>query len=185
MKRALLPMAVCAALAAAPALAGQAAQQPATGTQVAAAAATLSKSDQTFVHQAAVAGMAEVAEAQLALDKAKSDEVKQFAQRMIDDHTKANDQLKQLAAAKQITLPAALDAKHKAEQARLEKLSGAAFDHAYIQNQVKAHQQAVALFRTESETGGDPELKQFAAQTLPILQQHHDAVVALAKNRTS
>lgn len=184
MKRALLPIAVCAALAAAPALAGQAAPSPAT-TQLAAAMATLSKSDQTFVHQAAIAGMAEVAEAQLALSKAQRDDVKQFAQRMIDDHTKANDQLKQLAAAKQITLPTALDAKHKAEQARLEKLSGAAFDRAYIEAQVKAHQQAVSLFKTEAEKGGDAELKQFATQTLPILQQHHDAVVALAKNQTS
>jgi putative membrane protein len=184
MKRALLPISVCAALAAAPVLAGQATPN-AAHTQLAAAMATLSKSDQTFVHQAAIAGMAEVAEAQLAVSKAQRDDVKQFAQRMIDDHTKANDQLKQLAAAKQVSLPTALDAKHKSEQARLEKLSGAAFDRAYIEAQVKAHQQAVSLFKTEAEKGGDPELKQFAAQTLPILQQHHDAVVALAKNRTS
>jgi putative membrane protein len=185
MKQLILPIAVCAALAATPAMAGQAATAAPGDTQLAAATTTLSKADQTFIHQAAIAGMAEVAEAQLAVSKAQRDEVKQFAQRMIDDHTKANDELKQLLAGKQVTVPTTLDAKHKQEQARLEKLSGAAFDRAYIENQVKAHQQAVALFKNESETGKDPELKQFAAKVLPTLQEHHDAVVALAKNQTS
>src|SRR5512140_2380360 len=94
-------------------------------------------SDQVFVKKAAVGGMAEVELGTLAKDKASSDQVKQFANRMVTDHGKANDELKTLAQNKNITLPTDLDAKHKAVRDRLSKLSGEQFDRAYMQAMLK------------------------------------------------
>jgi putative membrane protein len=128
--------------------------------------------DQMFVTEAASGGMAEVQLGKMATEKASSSEVKQFGQRMIDDHSKANDQLKQLAANKGLTLPNEPSAKDKATEKRLSKLSGHAFDKAYMADMLKDHQKDVAAFQRESTTGRDPEIKQFAAQTLPILQEH-------------
>jgi putative membrane protein len=133
--------------------------------------------DQTFVTQAAQGGTAEVAKAKLALTKAASAEVKQFAQRMVDDHTKANEELKALATSKQITLPA--DAPPPA-MAKLEKLEGAAFDQAYIADQMQDHQKAITLFEREAKAGTDAEVKAFAEKTLPTLKQHHALVRELS-----
>ena len=85
--------------------------------------------------------------------------------------TKANDELKGLAAKKNVTLPASLDAKHKALQQKLEKQKGAAFDSAYMEEMVKDHQQAVALFQREAKSGKDPDTKAWAEKTLPTLQE--------------
>src|SRR5690242_9473059 len=93
--------------------------------------AGMTMSDQHFMKKAAQGGMAEVELGQLAVQKASSDQVKQFGQRMVDDHTKANDQLKQLAAQEHVQLPTQPAAKDKATKARLEKLSGKEFDQAY------------------------------------------------------
>jgi len=128
--------------------------------------------DQTFVMKAAQGGMAEVELGQLATQKASSDEVKQFGQRMVDDHSKANDQLKQIANQKGIATPTKLSSKDAATKARLEKLSGEQFDHAYMQTMVRDHTKDVAEFRTESKTAKDPELKNFVSQTLPTLEDH-------------
>lgn len=128
--------------------------------------------DRHFVTEAAVGGMAEVELGKLAAEKASKDEVKKFGQRMADDHGKANDELKSLAQSRQITLPAAIDAKHKATIDRLSKLSGEAFDRAYVQETLKDHQKDVAAFRTESKSGKDPEVKAWAGKTLPTLEEH-------------
>jgi putative membrane protein len=129
-------------------------------------------SDQKFVTKAAEGGMAEVELGKLAADKATNPEVKQFAQRMVDDHGKANDELKSIASKKNITLPTDLDAKDKALRDRLSKLSGAAFDRAYMQAMVKDHRTDVNEFRTESKSGRDGDVKAWAAKTLPTLEQH-------------
>jgi putative membrane protein len=125
-----------------------------------------------FVEHAAQDGMAEVALAQLALAKGQDADVKQFAQLMVDDHSKANQELTSLATAKGIKTPTDTDAKHKAAADRLSKLSGAAFDQAYIQGMVDDHDHAVTLFRGYAEGGDDPELKAWAAKKLPTLQNH-------------
>lgn len=137
-----------------------------------AAAASHAAGDNHFVMDAASGGMAEVELGKLAADKATKDEVKKFGQRMADDHGKANDELKSLAQSKSITLPTATDAKHKATIDRLSKLSGEAFDRAYVQEMLKDHQKDVAAFRTESKSGKDPEVKAWAAKTLPTLEEH-------------
>jgi len=128
--------------------------------------------DHHFVMDVAMDGMAEVELGQLAQQRAESSEVKQFAQRMIDDHGKANDEVKSLASSKNITLLTGVDAKHKATHDRLAKLSGAAFERAYMQTMVTGHQNAVKAFRQESSTGKDADIKAFAAKTLPTIEDH-------------
>jgi putative membrane protein len=135
-----------------------------------------SSPDHMFVMEAAQGGMAEVALGRLAGEKASSDRVKQFGQRMVSDHSKANDELKALAQTKSISIPADLDAKHKATQDRLSKLSGAAFDRAYIQEMVADHKKDVADFRKESQSGSDSEVKAWAGKTLPTLEEHYKMV---------
>lgn len=134
--------------------------------------AGMGDTDSTFLKKAAQGGLAEVELGQLATQKASSEEVKKFGQRMVDDHTKANEQLKQVAAEKKMDLPQTLDAKDKATKARLEKLSGEQFDKAYMRDMVKDHQKDVAEFEHESKMAKDPAIKSFAEQTLPTLREH-------------
>jgi putative membrane protein len=138
--------------------------------------------DQKFVREAAEGGMAEVELGKLAAEKGSSQDVKNFGQRMVDDHGKANDQLKQIASTEGITLPTKLDAKDHAMKTRLSKLSGESFDHAYMQNMVKDHKKDIADFQKESTSGSDPAVKQFASQTLPTLQQHLQQAESIAPN---
>ena len=128
--------------------------------------------DNDFVMKAAQGGMAEVELGNLAVKQASSSKVKQFGQRMVDDHSKANDELKQVASTKGVTLPTTIGAKHQATVNRLSKMSGAEFDKAYMQDMVKDHQEDVAEFKRESTSGDDPDVKAFAAKTLPTLQEH-------------
>lgn len=132
----------------------------------------LAPADKQFIKKAAQGGLAEVQLGQLATEKADSPDVKQFGQKMVDDHSKANDQLKQVASTKGVTVPDQLNAKDAAIKARLEKLSGKAFDRAYMQNMVIDHTKDVSEFRTESKNGKDPDVKNFASQTLPTLKDH-------------
>src|SRR5215468_4069630 len=134
--------------------------------------AGMGDTDSTFVKKAAQSGLAEVELGQLATQKASTEEVKKFGQRMVDDHTKANEELKQVAAQKNIDVPQQLDAKDKATKARLEKLSGEHFDKAYMKNMVNDHQKDVAEFERASKTVKDPAIKNFAQQTLPTLKDH-------------
>src|SRR5213082_834387 len=119
----------------------------------------LSAADQNFVKKAAKGGLAEVELGKLATEKASSDEVKKFGQRMVDDHSKANDQLKQLASSKGIDVPSELNAKDKATKERLSKLSGEQFDRSYMQDMVKDHTKDVSEFQHESKSGKDSEIK--------------------------
>jgi putative membrane protein len=128
--------------------------------------------DKTFVKKAAEGGLAEVELGQLATQKASSEEVKKFGQRMVDDHSKANDQLKQVAEQEHIKLPTEPSAKDKATKARLEKLSGEQFDHAYMRDMVKDHRTDVSEFAHEAKMGKDPAVKSFAESTLPTLREH-------------
>lgn len=128
--------------------------------------------DQKFVMDAAHANMAEVELGKLAADKASSADVKKFAQQMVDDHTKANDELKTIAQNKNITLPSSIDAKHKAVADKLSKLSGDSFDRAYMQEMLKGHGMVATQFRTESKSGKDADVKAWAAKTLPTIEEH-------------
>ncbi len=128
--------------------------------------------DSTFATKAAQGGMAEVKLGELAKEHASSSDVKTFGQRMIDDHTKANDELKTVASKKGITLPTDIDAKDQATYDRLSKLNGAAFDRAYMRDMVSDHRTDISEFKKEASSGTDPDLKEFASKTLPTLESH-------------
>jgi putative membrane protein len=129
-------------------------------------------SDQKFVMEAAMGGMAEVELGRLAAQKGASDEVRQFGQRMVDDHSKANEELMRVASGKGWTPPAALDAKHQAEMQRLSAMSGERFDKEYVKMMVKDHKKDVGEFQKEAGRGTDADVKAFASSTLPTLQEH-------------
>jgi putative membrane protein len=128
--------------------------------------------DHSFVEKAAIGGMAEVELGNLAQQKASSDQVKQFASRMVQDHGKANDELKQIASSKGMDLPTALDKKHRGDVDRLGKMSGAQFDRAYMSHMVDDHKKDVADFKKASTSAKDSDVKGFASKTLPTLQEH-------------
>jgi putative membrane protein len=127
----------------------------------------------TFVDEAAQGGLAEVELGKLAADRAASPDVKQFGQRMVDDHSKANDELARLASSKGITAPTSVtNPKDQAMIDRLEKLSGSAFDRAYMQAMVSDHDHDVGAFKHYAEHGDDGDLKAWAQKTLPTLEEH-------------
>ena len=132
----------------------------------------LTNPDSMFVTKAAQGGMAEVQMGQLATQNAENADVKSFGQQMVDDHTKANDQLKSLISSKGVTLPTSLDAKDQATYDRLSKLHGAAFDRAYMADMVRDHRADIAEFEKEASSGTDSDIKKFASDTLPTLKHH-------------
>ena len=147
-------------------------------------ASGVSAADQKFMDKAAQGGMAEVEMGQLAEQNGGSQNVKDFGKRMVDDHSKANDQLKQLASQKGVTLPTGLDAKDEATKNRLSKLQGAAFDKAYMKDMVMDHKQDVAEFKKESMSAHDSDLKSWAGQTLPTLESHLQQAEKIDANTT-
>jgi len=129
--------------------------------------------------EAAAGGLAEVRLGTLAQERAVDTDVKQFGRRMVDDHTKANDELKSLASQKKVTLPKDIDAKHKVTYDRLSKLSGKAFDRAYMDAMLKDHREDVAEFQKAARSS-DPDVQAFASKTLPTLEQHLSAAEQMA-----
>jgi putative membrane protein len=132
----------------------------------------LGSADRDFMMKAAVGGMAEVELGRMAAQKAASSDVKTFGKHMVDDHSKANDELKQLASQKGVALPTEVDAKHKETMDRLSKLNGAAFDSAYVSEMVKDHTEDVSEFEKEANQGQNSDVKEWAAKTLPTLRNH-------------
>ena len=126
----------------------------------------VARGDQHFMKEAAEGGMAEVQLGQLASQRASSDSVKQFGKQ------KAADELKQLASQKGVALPTSLDRGHQRLYDRLSKLSGADFDRAYMKEMVKDHDRDVKAFQKEANSGKDPDLKAWAAKTLPTVKDH-------------
>jgi putative membrane protein len=134
--------------------------------------AGVAASDTTFLKKALAGGIAEVEFGRLAVAKASSPGVKQFGQRMIDDHGKSNDQLTQVAATEHISLPQGLSPKDKATKSGLENLSGADFERAYMNEMVRDHKKDVSEFERQSKSAFDQAVRSFAAQTLPTLREH-------------
>lgn len=136
------------------------------------AAPRVSARDRTFFDDAARGGMAEVTLGGLAKERAQRDEVKQFAQRMIDDHSKAGEELNQIGAKLNLTAPRELPRQHRAMMDKLGRLSGAAFDKQYMQHMLEDHKKDVAAFRKQADMGTDGALKSFALNKLPTLESH-------------
>ncbi|KTT31645.1 membrane protein [Pseudomonas oryzihabitans] len=148
----------------------------AAGAGLAQAADKLSPAQ--FVDDASAKGIAEIEAGKLALDKSQSQDIKSFAQQMIDDHTKANEQLKSLAQQKKLEVSSDAELMDKAK-AMILQVRDDSFDRSYANNQVMAHEQTIAIFRTEAETSKDAELKAFAQKTLPTLEHHLQEAKAL------
>lgn len=134
-----------------------------------------------FTEQAVASNLYEIVSSQLVLLKSQNADIKAFAQKMIDDHTKVGADMKAAAASQGVTLPAAPSAAQQAEINRLNGLSGEAFDSAYVADQLKAHADKIALFQGYSTTGPLGAIKDFATKTLPVLQTHSDMVEKLKK----
>ena len=142
--------------------------------------APVSQEDADWSAKVANANMTEIELSKVAQDKATSQRLKDFAGMMVTDHTKAGDQLKQLAAAKNITLPANLDDKSQKKLDNLNKKSGKDFDKAYTDDMLDGHEDAVDAFQKGSNNLQDADLKGFATQTLPVIQMHQDSIKAIA-----
>ncbi len=132
----------------------------------------LSSAEQHFINNAASGGLAEVQLGQLAAQKASDSQVKAFGQRMVDDHTKANNELTSLASSKGMTPPTSPKATDQAMKDKLSGLSGQQFDKQYMDAMVTDHTHDVSEFQKMANGAKDPELKAFAAKTLPTLQDH-------------
>jgi putative membrane protein len=144
----------------------------ATLTLAYAATTDLSHHDKKFMEEAASGGMMEVQLGNYAATHASSDAVKNFGQRMVTDHTQVNNQLKTVAQNKNFTLPTQMNHKNQSDFDKLTKLSGADFDRQYITHMIHDHHKDIKEFQKEADKGSDPDVKAFASNTLPILQQH-------------
>jgi len=137
--------------------------------------------DETFVKVAARGGLAEIKLGKLAMDQGSSEAVKAFGTRMVAEHTNAGDKLKEVAKEEQIGLPTDISARNQAAYDRLSKLSGADFDQAYAQDMVKDHQQDLRDFQREANHGNDDVIRGFAAETVPMIQQHLEQAKEMLK----
>lgn len=141
----------------------------------------LSKDDQQFVQKAAQGGMMEVRLGEVASQKAMSPQVKELGSMMVKDHSKANNELKDLAGKKGFALSTELESKHQSTVDRLGKLSGEEFDKAYVNEMVSAHKKDVDLFEKAAKSADDADLKAWAGKTLPTLQGHLQHVQGMKK----
>jgi putative membrane protein len=171
MKRRVIPMAAAALAMGAALIAQQPSHETQAGKNDPAVASTRSALS-GFARKAATGGLAEVELGRLAAQKGSSDRVREFGQRMVEDHGKANAELQQAARDQGIDLPAEIDAKQQATIDRLSKLSGTAFDQAYMRDMVKDHEHDVAEFERAAKSGEDSPIRRFAQQTLPTLRDH-------------
>lgn len=172
--RSLTSMYLAVAIGCATPLLAQAADPPAEPMEPSAVGKMMmSAKDKDFFPAAASAGMLEIETSKLALATSQNADVKTFAQKMVDDHTKAAEELKALAATKETTLPTEMSKHHQMMYDHLkDEKPGKDFDSAYQNTQVVAHKEAVTLFSKVSTSSKDPEVKAFAAKMLPTLQHH-------------
>ena len=199
MKTAILAAAI--GLAAAGALSAQTATPPTADTSAAvptvptdgatttapAATATVGSTDvaisaltpQEFVNRAASSGMFEVMSSELALERAATPSVKEFAQMMVTDHTKANDELKIVAAANGLTVPAEMSGTPADDGEMLQNADAGVFEQSYVDMQIKAHSTAIDLFSAQAQATTNPELAAFAQKTLPTLQSHREMLTGM------
>ena len=135
---------------------------------------------ESFASQAAIIGKAEIELGQIALKNTQDAGVRKYAERMVKDHSAADKKLKAIAAKESLQLPQSLDQEHETLKTKLQSLKGADFDRAYVKAMANGHDKAVALFESASQQTQMPgELKQFAASTLPTLEEHKEMAHSL------
>ena len=140
-----------------------------------------SPADKMFVKDALKGGMAEVKLGQLAADKGSSDDVKQFGQKMVEDHTKMGDQMKGVAGQIGVTPPTMVSPADKALETRLQALSGDAFDKAYIRAMVKDHRKDLMDFKKEASSGKSSAVKDAASQGSNVIAEHLKMIEDIAR----
>ena len=140
----------------------------------------LAAGDASFIQTASQGNMAEIQAAQLADQTSKSKAVRAYAEHMIKDHTANEDQLKQLATAKGATVPSGVSDEQQRMMTQLQGEKGRKFDHDYVTGQVQSHEEMLNALQTEAASGSDPDLKSFAAQTVPVVQEHLSEAQKLA-----
>ncbi len=136
--------------------------------------AMVNEQDANFAVKAADANLAEIELGKLALEKATDQRIKDFAQRMVSDHQKANDELMTIATSLHITLPPVISEDHVVKQRKLRDKSGDAFEKGYMDIMVKDHDRAVSLFEDAASDARNTDLQAFAAKTLPTLKKHFE-----------
>jgi putative membrane protein len=142
---------------------------------------TISMADTNFILAAAQGGMTEVKLGELAFTNGMRDDVKEFGQMMVKDHTAINDDLKTLAVQKSVTLPDSLDAKHQGMVDKMAAMTGSEFDNAYINAMIKAHQKDAKAFKAESAATQDADIKSFLDKSIPVVEAHLQHVTAMKK----
>ena len=154
-----------------------------TTREAAISATTLNKDDAGFIYDALQGGLLEIKASELALKRGLTGAERDFAQKMVDDHTAVDDELKTIAKAKGVAVPTALDEKKQKKLDALGKEKDQDFAKAYLDCQVSAHKDAVSAFKSASEDSKDVDVKSFAAKHVPHLEQHLETAKALDKNR--
>lgn len=144
----------------------------------------IAKEDRQFIMEAAQGGMLEVQMGKLAQQNGQSDGVKQFGKRLEDDHSKASEELKGIAQKLGVALPASLDKKHQGKVDKLSKVKAQDFDRQFAKDMVSDHEKDVKAFRKEADKGKNAEVKQFASQTVPTLEEHLKMARDLAGSRS-
>lgn len=144
-------------------------------------AGALQLSAEQFAHKAASGNLAEVALGRMTAEKAKRDDVKQFGQRMVQDHSRANEELQAVAQRKGITLPTEPETAEQDKAKELSQLSGEEFDRQYSRHMVEDHRKDVSMYQTMVQTGEDQDIKAYAQKTLPILEEHLRMAQAMAE----
>lgn len=148
----------------------------------------LSQKDIQFATDAYRCGMLNIRLAELTIGKAKSDSVRVLGRQIVIDHTKANEQMKSIAMTKTMAMPDSLSKAGQQHYDDLSKLTGSRFDSAYVQLVITEHKKAIDAFRTQEESGSDPEVRNWASMTLPVLKHHlmiaQDLAVDLDKSKT-
>ncbi len=145
-------------------------------------AAARGMSDKDFVAKAASGSKMEIDLGEIALKQASNNEVKNFAQRMVNDHGMASQELTSIAERERLSVPRDMDRSNSSEVQHLSKLSGPDFDRAYMDHMVKDHQEDIGMFTRMATEGKNPDLKNFAKKTLPTLEDHLRMATAIRNN---
>ena len=134
-----------------------------------------------FMKEAAAGGMMEVDLGNVAMKNSSTQQIKDFGKMMVDDHSKANEQLKSLASVKNIDLPTMVNSDKQEKIDKLTKETGADFDKDYVKMMVDDHKEDIDHFKDALDKAKDPDIKAFISNTLPVLQKHLDAIQAIDK----
>jgi len=152
------------------------------GNEIAMAKGPVDKAATDFAMDAARGGLFEVELGKIAKEKGNDTRTRDFGAMMVDDHSKINEQLKKVASSQDIALPDSLDPNEKKEMSSLEKKSGQDFDKTYMKLMESDHKKDLSAFQKASEKCTNPAIKEFALQSLPVLERHLDSAKSINKN---